>query len=142
MVGRMDEHSNKAIVHRLYANEGVQRGLQTVDEVTSPELEAHGLFPGAPPGIAGVRAGLAMLLEAFPDARFAVERTVAEGDSVAARVRLTGTHRGPLLGMPPTGRAVDLVEHIFFRFAGGKVVESWSVRDDLGLMRQLGQVPG
>ena len=117
--------SKKATVARLYTGDA-RRGFETIDAVTSPNLVAHGLFPGAPPGIAGVKAGLAMLIEAFPDARFEIEHAVEEGDLVAARVRLRATHKGPLMGMPPTGRAIDLVEHIFFRFEGDKIVESWA----------------
>ena len=137
----MSTDDHKAIVRSLYAHENVRRGIATIDAVTSPALVAHGLMPGAPPGIAGVRAGFVMLLEAFPDARFTVEHCIAEGDLVAARVRLRATHKGALMGMPPTGNAIDLVEHIYFRFEADKIVESWGVRDDLGMMRQLGQVP-
>jgi predicted ester cyclase len=86
--------------------------------------------------------GLAgMLRTAFPDLRFEIEELVAEGDVVAGRLTMSGTHEGPLMGIPPTGRAVRQDHMHFVRFEGGKAVEHWGVRDELGMMRQLGVVP-
>jgi predicted ester cyclase len=71
-----------------------------------------------------------------------VAQLVAEGDIVAGRLTMSGTHEGPLMGTPPTGRSVRNNHHMHFvRFRDGKAVEHWGVRDDLGLMRQLGLIP-
>ena len=83
-----------------------------------------------------------MLRTAFPDLRFTIEELVAEGDMVAGRLTMSGTHEGPLMGMPPTGRPVRQDHMHCVRFEGGKAVEHWGVRDDLGMMRQLGVVAG
>jgi hypothetical protein len=59
---------------------------------------------------------------------------------VAGRLTMSGTHQGPLMGMPPTGRSVRTNHMHFVRFRDGKAVEHWGARDDLGMMRQLGLV--
>lgn len=137
----MDPEHHKQIVRSIYAVENIRRGPAYLDDISAPGFVAHNLFPGAPPGLDGVKAGLGMLLEAFPDARFTIEHLVADADMVAARVIMRGTHRGPLMGVPATGKEIELYEHVFFRFENGKIAESWGLRDDLGMMRQLG-LPG
>ncbi len=66
---------------------------------------------------------------------------IAEGDKVAARMTSSGTHEGEFVGIPPTGKRIS-VQHVhWFRLGDGKVVEQWSVRDDLGQMQQMGVIP-
>ena len=79
-----------------------------------------------------------MLRTVFPDLRFEIEDLAAEGDLVAGRLTMSGTHEGPLMGIPPTGRPVRQDHMHFVRFEGGKAVEHRGVRDDPGMMRQLG----
>ncbi len=83
-----------------------------------------------------------MYRAAFPDLRFTVEHLVAEGDSVAARLTVRGTHRGELLGIPPTGNQVTLAVMELYRLADGKIAEQWVTMDALGLLQQLGAIPG
>ena len=82
-----------------------------------------------------------MLRTAFPDLHFTIEELVAEGDIVAGRLTMSGTHEGPLMGIPPTGRAVRQDHMHFVRFRDGKAVEHWGVRDELGMMQQMGVMP-
>jgi predicted ester cyclase len=82
-----------------------------------------------------------MLRTAFPDLRFEIEDLIAEGDTVAGRLTMNGTHTGPLMGMPPTGRKVRQAHMHFVRFRDGKAIEHWGVRDDMGMMRQMGVMP-
>jgi predicted ester cyclase len=77
---------------------------------------------------------------AFPDLHFEIEEVVGEGDMVAGRLTVSGTHEGSLMGEPPTGRSVRNSHMHFVRFRDGKAVEHWGVREDLGMMRQLGLV--
>jgi predicted ester cyclase len=70
-----------------------------------------------------------------------VEDLVAEGDKVAARVTVRGTHRGAFLGLAPTGKAVTQTGIDIVRVAGGKAVERWGSFDELGLLQQLGALP-
>jgi predicted ester cyclase len=80
---------------------------------------------------------------AFPDLAMTVEDIVDGGDKLAARVRLTGTHRGDLLGIPATGRSIDVQLIDVMRFADdGLIHEHWGVFDALTMMEQLGAAPG
>ena len=81
-----------------------------------------------------------MLRRAFPDLHFTIEELVAEGDTVAGRVTMSGTHLGPFQGIPPTGRSFQQNHMHFVRFRDGKAIEHRAVRDDLGMMRQLGVI--
>ena len=82
-----------------------------------------------------------MITAAFPDNRHKVEELIAEGDRVVAHVTLTGTHEGELMGIPPTGRKIEVNEIHIYRMQDGKAVEHRVDRDDLGTMRQLGVIP-
>ena len=82
------------------------------------------------------------LLAAFPDFRMNVEDLIADGDKTVARVRITGTHQAEFMGVPATGRVVDVELIDIMRFdATGRVWEHWGVADLLSLMQQLGVVP-
>ena len=67
---------------------------------------------------------------------------VAEGDKVVTRWTGRGTHSGPRMGIPPTGRKVEVTGMRMFRLAEGKIVETWVNWDMFGLMQQLGVIPG
>ena len=83
-----------------------------------------------------------MYRAAFPDLRMDPEDVLASGDKVVARVSATGTHEGELMGMPPTGKSVDVQVINIMRFAeDGLVHEHWGVVDTLAMMQQLGVVP-
>lgn len=79
---------------------------------------------------------------AFPDAQFTVEDVVAEGDRVALRLTMRGTHRGPFNGIPPTGKSVVVVGVSIERIVDGRIVEGWVTNDALGMLQQLGVIPG
>ena len=78
---------------------------------------------------------------AFPDFRFEVADLIAEGDKVVARVPFTGTHRGQLMDIAPTGRTVRVGEILILRIADGKIAEAWEEYDELEMRRQLGVLP-
>ena len=115
--------------------------LAVADEVTDPDFLDHEAHPGGDRGPESMRQVITMLRTAFPDLHFAIEHLVAEGDTVAGRLTMSSTHKGPLMGVPPTGRSVRQNSMHFVRFRDGKAVEHWGVRDDLSMMRQLGVIP-
>lgn len=82
-----------------------------------------------------------MLRAAFPDQRWEITELLADGDHVAMCCTWTGTHDGPFMGMPPTGRRASVAHMYLFRLAAGQVIEYAAVRDDLGMMGQLGLIP-
>lgn len=131
---------NKAQFSRMY-EEGLNRGiLAVVDELIHPDFLNHEAHPGGDRGPESMRALITMLRTAFPDLHFTIEEVIAEGDIVAGRVTMRGTHEGSLMGMPPTGRSVEQVSMHFVRSRDGKAIEHWGVRDDLGMMQQLGVI--
>jgi predicted ester cyclase len=84
---------------------------------------------------------IAMNEAAFPGYEMRIERMIAEDDLVSVIGRATGTHKGPFMGMPPTGKSWDVPIHITYRIEGGKIVEHWMVIDTAAFMRQLGMIP-
>lgn len=131
---------NKAQFRRAY-EEVLNRGdLSGVEELIAPEFLNHEAPPGRDRGPESMRGLANMLRTAFPDLHFEIEDLVAEGDTVAGRLTMSGTHEGPLMGMPPTGCSVRQNHMHFVRFRDGKAVEHWGVRDDLEMMQQLGAV--
>lgn len=135
------EAENKATVQHLYEQLFNQGNLSVADEVIAPDFINHNAPPGSNRGPESMRQLITMLSTAFPDMHYTIEELVAEGDTVVARVTVSGTHRGPFQGMPPTGRSFRQAQMHFIRFRDGKVVEHRAVRDDLGVMRQLGVIP-
>jgi predicted ester cyclase len=135
------EERNKVRFRRVY-EEGLNRGdLGVADELIDPEFLDREAHPGGNRGPESFRQLITMLRTAFPDLRFEIDDLIAEGDTVAGRLTMNGTHTGPLMGMPPTGRAVRQSHMHFVRFRGGKAIEHWGVRDDTGMMRQMGLMP-
>jgi steroid delta-isomerase-like uncharacterized protein len=112
------------------------------EEVLSPSVVVHGTAgDGELQGLEQVMAFIAAYRRAFPQARSTVEDQVAEGDKVVTRWRARGTHLGDLGPIPPTGRDFEMDGITIERIAGGKIVEVWVARDELGLLRRLGVVP-
>jgi predicted ester cyclase len=101
------------------------------------DVKTHNGFPDQEPGLTGFVAALKAFHGAFPDIRAHLTHAVAEGDLVVGRFEVTGTHRGPFLGMPATGRKVRYEEIAIVRMAEGKIAEHWSVADALAIMQQL-----
>lgn len=115
-----------------------QRRLEALDDLIDPEFVDHVQIPGMPSGIEGVKMRHKLLLDAFPDLKIHIEDMVAEGDRVASRLTISGTHQGPLFGMPATGRRASIEAMDIIRFRDGRMIEHWGVLDMMGLMQQLG----
>ena len=92
-------------------------------------------------GPEGVRISITELRSAFPDLRVTIEEVIASGDRVARRFTLRGTHHGPYLGLPATGRVVVTTGIAIDRVVGGCLAESWLIIDALALFRKVGAVP-
>jgi predicted ester cyclase len=78
--------------------------------------------------------------QGFPDVVSTLEDLIAEGDKVVARWRARATHQGEYMGVPPTGKEVEFTGISVYRIEGGRIAESWTIEDELGLMRQIGVV--
>jgi len=102
----------------------------------------HEEMPGLEPSKDGVKQMFRMYLAAFPDLQMDVEDVLVSGDKVVARVRANGTQQGEFMGLPPTGKSVDVQLIDIIRFGeDGLACEHWGVFDALGMMQQLGAIP-
>jgi steroid delta-isomerase-like uncharacterized protein len=138
----MSTEENKAAERRYYEEVWRKRNLAAIDELVAPEFVDHDPLPGQGPGREGFRqAGPALAFSAFPDAQITIEDVIAEGDTVVTRWTCRGTHRGALMGIPPTHKQVTVAGIEINRYAGGQRVEAWRQWDALGLLRQLGAIP-
>ncbi|NOZ72830.1 MAG: ester cyclase [Chloroflexi bacterium] len=136
----MSTQANKALVRRLIEEAWNQGNLGVIDELVSPDYVLHIDAPG-PPGREGYKRDVLMHRTAFPDLRFTIEDMVAEGDKVALRATLYGTHKGEYIGIAPTGQAITLTAISIRRIEKGQIAEEWVELDMLGLLQQLGVAP-
>ena len=133
---------NKATARRWSEELWSKGNLAVADEIVASDYQRHD--PGDPfpaRGPADVKKIVAMLRGMLPDFHIQVEAMIAEGDMVVSRYTATATDTVGYMGQPPTGKAIRTPAIQIFRFADGKIVESWAARDDLGTLRQLGQLP-
>lgn len=117
-----------------------QRNLDSVRANMAPDARFYGWAP-APLDADGHREFMSALLTAFPDSNFIIDDVIAEGNKVAVRHRLQGTHQAELQGIPATGRSVEVSAIVVFRIESGRIVEAWLNADIMGMMQQLGVVP-
>src|SRR6185295_13496352 len=132
---------NKAVALRFKKAQGTPEQDAVMKEVLAPDykrvrggmyhLEANARDQGFPGNGAFLRG-------AIPDRVDVMEQVIAEGDMVGLLFRLTGTHQGPLSGIPPTGKKINVYEIAILRIVDGKMVEGWFMADEAGLLKQLG----
>ena len=135
----MSTATNKSIVRRYFEQVFNEHRHDLVEEFLAENIELHG--SNLPPGVEAVKQYLSSLTTGFPDHQMIVEDVVAEGDRVVARTTLIGTQLGEMLGIPATGKAVNVPAITIFRLENGKIAEGWTVSDGLGMMQQLGVIP-
>jgi steroid delta-isomerase-like uncharacterized protein len=133
---------NRQLVSRYFA-EVLSRGrLETIDELMRSDLVFHiSTIPDGVRGIDAYKDFVRTLRTAFPDGVFALERMIATETRAAARWTFKGTHRGPFLGVAPTGRTITDQGIDVFHLADGRITDIWANEDAFGLMKQLGSIP-
>lgn len=130
--------SNKQVVRRVYGAIA-QRDFDALADLISDDVVEHDEFPGLEPTKEGVLRFFRSLTSSFPDMTMTANGIIAEGDTVAVRGTLVGTHEGQFLEIPATGNSVEVPFADFFRIEDGKIAEHWGVEDTGVLMEQLGQ---
>jgi steroid delta-isomerase-like uncharacterized protein len=129
-------------LRRLFADVWNGENPETAEELVHEEYHIHDReLAERMRGPELYRALAAGTREAFPDAAFTVDDLFAADEKVAVRWTMTGTHEGELFGVDPTGQTVELTAIEIDRFADGRLVETWSQSDQLGLMEQVGALP-
>lgn len=136
----MTAEENKALVLRYIDEVWNGHDLGAIDELVSPGYVNHAASTEEYRR-GGARRIWEWVLSVFPDHRFDVDDVAADGQTVAVRGTMVGTHEGELMGIAPTGERVAVQQSHWFRVVDEKIAEHWAVRDDLGMMRQLGVMP-
>ena len=134
------EQKNKDVAYQFfeaYNRQDIERMGQLV---SSSNYSFH--LPGMPSmDWNGHKQLLSALINAFPDFHHKLEDVVAEGNKVAVRFTITGTHRGEFQGIPPTGKRVSIGGTDFLTIVDGKITEERVFVDMIGWLQQLGAIP-
>ncbi len=137
----MTSESNKRVLERFteFINTA---SAELADQLIAPDASFH--VPGRPEpmrGPSGYLAIIAMMREGFPDIRWTSEEMISEGDTVAVRFTMRGTHQGTFFGVPPTGTEITVQALALYRLTEGKIAEEHGAPDMLGLLQQIGAFP-
>jgi steroid delta-isomerase-like uncharacterized protein len=131
---------NKSLVRRF--NEAFNAGdLDEAVVVFASNAVIHNSGAPDPLNVEGFKQFGGVFRSAFPDGKLSIEDLIVEGDKIVSRISYRGTHTGDMLGIPPTGKSVTVSAMIIDQFADGKIVESWRLFDQMGMMQQLGLIP-
>ena len=140
----MSLEENKAITRRVVEEIWNLKRLELIEETFAQHLNNHGLVVLNGPEV--IERIFSRWLTAFPDFHYTIEEVIAVGEKVIQRQTATGTHLGelrlPFTGIvPPTGKHFQVQQIHIYTLANGKIVEHRAIRDDLGMLQQLGIVP-
>jgi steroid delta-isomerase-like uncharacterized protein len=136
-----DTDANKKIVTSFIDRLFSQGDLTALDEYLSQDFVNHDPPFGASADREGMRAAASTFRAALPDWHSELHLLVAEDDLVAEVFTASGTHRGEMMGVAPTGQEVSLRGINVFRVRDGRISERWGRLDDLGFLQQLGLAP-
>lgn len=142
----MPEES-KSLIRRLYDEGMNRRDALAAAAFYAVDAKNHGRTVGRE----GMQKVFEALFSTFPDFNYRIEEATAEGDRVVCKVTMTGTHLGEptmlpsafsgmLAGVAPTRKKVQVLQFHGFRVRGGEITEHSAVRDDLGMLKQLGVI--
>lgn len=133
---------NKALMRKMMEEVWQNGNAAAVDGYYSDEYVNHSAQPGLPEGREGVKVFTGIFNNAFSEESFTIEDQMAEGDKVATRWSSSSKYIGEFMGVPATGNQVRVTGIDVSRIAGGKIVESWGEADMIGMMQQIGAIPG
>jgi steroid delta-isomerase-like uncharacterized protein len=134
------EERNKELIRRMHVELIEERHLDRVDEFFAPNFVSHNQPPGLAPGVDGVRRFFSLFADALPDLTVTIDVELAERDLVALRTTTRGTHRATLLGIPASGRRLEIDGTDIVRIEGDRIVEHWGLTNTVGLIQQVGRM--
>jgi predicted ester cyclase len=131
----------ETIAHRWFEEVWNKKREEAIDEMMHEDCVAHGLNDGEGNplrGPSGFKTLFFAFIEAYPDLHVTVEETVSEGDKIAARCRVTGTHSGEGIGVAPTQKSIEFTGLVMIHVRDGKFIEGWNQFDFMNMYQQLG----
>jgi steroid delta-isomerase-like uncharacterized protein len=131
----------KALAQRWFTevmNEGKE---EVIDELCAENFVDHDPLPGTSPDREGIHDFVKQVRAAFPDIETSADDILVEGDRLAVRSTVRGTHQGEFMGIPASSKKVEVSNYDFVRFENDQVVEHWGTIDSAALMEQIGAVP-
>jgi steroid delta-isomerase-like uncharacterized protein len=132
---------NKTLVRRFITEVFEQGRIEAVDELVSDDFTPHA-WPSTGAGRDDLKRAMERVSQGLADARFTIDDMIAEGDRVTVRLTASARQVGPFMGLPASGRTYTIDEIHIFRIRDGRISEHWHQFDQLGMMRQLGALPG
>ncbi len=138
----MPEAEAMLITHHRAFNEMLNgRNLDLLPQLCTQDYVYHGPGGLELKGVDQLREMIEGYLTAFSDLHMTVEQRVAEGNLIATRWSLTGTHDGPLEDIEATGKKINISGQLVMRFEGPKIAEEWEVFDEMAMLKQIGAAP-
>src|SRR5258708_30600788 len=133
---------NLAVVRNMEEDLFNHRDPAAVDRYVSPAYTLRTADEGAPSGREAIKAYIAAYLDGFPDLHISIDQLLGVGDQVIAVFTFTGTHKGDLFGITPTGRTISVRQIAIYRLEGGQDVDQCEISDQLRLIQQIGPPAG
>jgi steroid delta-isomerase-like uncharacterized protein len=137
-----DERENMGVVRRFFEAGPSSGDLGAADALLAPDFSLHVPLPTPGPGIGAMNNVITTCRAAFHGLHVTIDDMVADGDRVACRFTARGVHGGEFMGVPPTGKEIAMTGIEIFRLHDRKIVELWGEANLMGLMQQLGILPG
>ena len=137
---------SKLLINRFVEELWNERRLEVADAIFGTDCVTHQLQSGVPVdavprGPQAMKEHVAGWIASFPDLRLSIEQILSEGDRDVTQLLMEGTHQGAWLGIPATGKKVQIRMFTVHRVVEGKIVEDWVLVESLGFFQQLGVVP-
>ena len=131
----------KDMAHRWYGEVMSEGKTEVIDELCAPGFVDHDPLPGSTGDLAGLKDFVAQIRAAFPDLQMSADDMIVEGDRIAVRSTMRGTHEGDFMGVPGSGKKVEVSGYDFVRMENDQAAEHWGVIDAAALMEQIGMAP-
>lgn len=138
----MSAEENKVLARRWFEELFNEEKFEVAGEIVAADHALHDpalpdLSTGAPEGTAQI---VSLYHGAFSETHITIEDQIAEGEMVVTRWTGRGTHDGELMGVPPSGNRAEVSGISIDRVSGGRIAETWSAHDTLGMMQQIGAI--
>jgi steroid delta-isomerase-like uncharacterized protein len=131
----------KEMARRWFGEVMSEGKIETIDDLCAPDYVEHDPLPGTSADLAGLKDSITQIRAAFPDMQVTADDLIEEDDRLAVRSTMRATHEGDFMGIPASGKKVEVSNYDFVRFENDMAAEHWGVIDSAALMEQIGAVP-